>query len=354
MTSGSLTSAPFLAALVAAAVLIGIGLVSALLVMRSTARRLATARSARQAEVRDLLFSALMGEPDEAVRARADLGRRHGAAWSVAEEQAFGMLPKIKGHSRVALVQVLDDKGAAVRAVEKTSRWSWVQRCQGAYELGALGARDGVPVLLPMLDDSSFVVRRVAVRALGAIGEPASVVPLLQVAGDEPRLTNDLVFALDRMGLAAAPHLRAELERSLVQRGGGGRQAELAATGLGLIGDVGCGRLLVRALDEGRPPLQIAAAEALGRLGLPEGLPALVSALDADDEGVKIAAARALGELAADQASAPLARWLDSDHHELGRLAAASLARLPSGGDLLRASGSPYAQEALAVSGAVA
>ena len=354
MTSGSLTSTPFLAAAMAAAALVGVALIVSLLVLRSTARRLASTRAERQAEVRALLFSALMGEPDEAVAARADLGRRHGSAWTVAEEQAFGMLPKIKGHSRIALVQVLDDKGAAARAVAKTARWSWVQRCQGAYELGALGARDGVPVLLPMLDDASFVVRRVAVRALGAIGDASSVPSLLHVAGEEPRLTNDLVFALDRMGLDAAPALRAELERSLVQRGGGGRQAELAATGLGLIGDIGCGRLLVRALVEGREPLQVAAAEALGRLGVPEGLPALVAALDADDEGVKIAAARALGELAAEQAAEPLARWVDSDHHELGRLAAASLARLPSGTEKLRSSTSPYAQEALALVGASA
>ncbi|QWC84782.1 HEAT repeat domain-containing protein [Nocardioidaceae bacterium] len=349
MTSGSLTSPFLLAVPTALAACSAVALVATLVVMRLRAPRQSAARAARQAAVRDLLFAALMGEPDEAVAARADLGRRHGAAWSVAEQQAFGMLPKIKGHSRTALVQVLDDKGAAERAVAKTAAWSWVRRCQGAYELGALGARTGVPILLPMLDDSNFVVRRVAVRALGAIGEPASVTPLLQVAGEEPRLTNDLVFALDHLALDAAPALRTELHRALEQRGGGGRQAALAATGLGLIGDVGSAALLVRALASGRPEVQVAAAEALGRLGVPDALPALVSALEVDDEAVRLAAVTALGELAADQAASALSRWLDSDHHEIGRQAAASLVRLPSGPQVLAASASPFAREALAM-----
>ncbi len=341
-----LSSASLVVALV---LLLGVALLLLLAVLRLTRESLERRRTAHRAVVRDLLLAALMGEPDEALLARGDLVRRHGRSWSSAERQAFGMLPKITGTSRVALVRVLRDKGAASRAVGKTSSWSLARRCQGAYELGALGTRDAVPVLLPMLDDRSLLVRRVTVRALGAIGDPGTVTPLLQVAGEEPRLTNDLLFALDRMGTSAAPLLRQELERSLTQRGGGGRHADLAAVGLGLIRDLTGVDVLVRAVREGRAGLQVAAVRALGAIGAPAGVTCLVEALDADDEGVRLAAAVALGEVAADHASRALARWLESDQHELGRRAAESLVQIPSGREVLRRSGSPYAREALAL-----
>lgn len=327
-------------------------LVAALVLLRISRDAWATRRERRRRAVREVLFAALMGDPDEALEARSELSRRHGASWAVAEEQAFSMLSKIKGHSRVALVQVLLDKGAGPRAVQKTSSWSLVRRCRGAYELGALGQRDAVPVLLPMLDDRSFLVRRVAVRALGAIGDSAAVVALLQVTGEEPRLTNDLVYALDRIGPPAAPALRSELERALTQRQGGGRHADLAAIGLGMVGDVEAVPLLTEAVRSGRPSLQSAAARALGRIGMPEAVVPLTLALESSDPTVRVSAAAALGEIGDPGGAAALARALAAGHHEVSRESAAALLRVDDEGRrILEESGSPYAAEALAVAG---
>ncbi len=321
-----------------------------LVMLRASAGLLERRRTRRQVAVRDLLFAALMGEPQEAAEARAALSRRTGRAWERAEAQAFDMLPKIKGESRIALVAVLLDKGASARAVAKTSTWSLVRRCRGAHELGALSQHGSVPILLPMLDDRSFLVRRVAVRSLGSIGDASAVAPLLQVTGEEPRLSTDLVFALDRIGRPAAPTLRTELDRALHRSSGAGRHADLAAVGLGLIGDVDGVDLLRQAIEDGAPRLQAAAARALGRIGTPESVDPLINALASVVPSVQIAAAEALGEIGSSKGARALGAVLDSGNHDLARIAATSLLRLDEAGvSVLTEHQSEYAREALAL-----
>ncbi len=311
--------------------------------------------------LRILLLTALLGDAPKSSAAFADLGSRTGRSWGRAEEAAFALLPKIKGDSRLALVRLLTERGAADRAKARAGSRSLVRRARGAYQLGALARTDALPVLLPLLRDRQFVVRRGAVRALGTVGSPEAVQPLLDAVATDDALAGDVVAALTRIGPAAAPPLREALGKALTpghrppapeHRGPPVRRAAVTAHALGRVGDVSDTRLLVPALrDQGRHPgLAEAAAGALGLLGSPEAVQPLLAALGTPAQSLRLSAAKALGDIS-DKAAAPgLVAALPGAGHEDARAIAAALLQLgPEGLRALERSASPYAAEALAV-----
>ena len=187
------------------------------------------------------------------------------------------------------LVDLVTERGAVGRARTLLNSWSAVRRCRGAYRLGALHRKDAVPQLVPLLQDRTFLVRRVALRALGAIGDPAAVVPILRTCGGDDRLTRDLVSALERIGQAGAPAMRAELSKGMARSSGSGRRGRARHRRARPGRRRRLGNLLVDALTTPRPALQASAAEALGRIGAPSAIPALVNALNVPDELVRSA-----------------------------------------------------------------
>ena len=91
------------------ALLLVLGLTAVLMVVGLFAVRLGREvheqrREARHGEVRTVILTALMGEPDEAGLARTELRSRTGPAWAQVEDQAFAMIPKVKGDSHDALL----------------------------------------------------------------------------------------------------------------------------------------------------------------------------------------------------------------------------------------------------------
>jgi HEAT repeat protein len=310
----------------------------------------AVRRSARTQRLRALILTALLGEPDEAARARTSLRSGRDASWADVEDQAFRMISKIRGDSRDELVTLLLSRGAAVRATSLTRSRSPVRRARGAYRLGALGQRDSLPVLFGLLRDRAFGVRRTAARALGQVGDPLAVTPLMEAVASDARLARDVLAAVQRLGAAAAAPLAREL-RAALDTADDSRRAPLAAMGLGLLGDVSAAPLLVEALRRGRPALAESAAGALGALGAPEAVDALLAALGHDDAVVARTAADALGAIGDPRATGPLARALvEGRDHQGCRAVAGALLRLgPPGTEALADSGSPYAAEALAV-----
>ena len=327
-----------------------LGLVVGLFGLRLARERQDRRRSSQYDEVRDVILTALLGEPDEAGRARTDLRTRSGRGWAEIEDQAFGMIPKIKGDSHDALVTLLLSKGAAGRASALARSRSQVRRARGAHRLGALAQADAVSQLLGLLHDHAFLVRRTAVRALGQVGDPIAVPPMLDAVTADPRLSRDVLAAVGRTGPAAAPMLRRELMRSLSEPVDN-RRAALTAVGLGVLGDVAAAPLLTVALeDRDQPGLAVASADALGALGAPESVEPLLRAMVDPDPQLRIAAARALGGIGDVRAAPRLAEALRDRHHLTSRAVAGALLRLGDPGlRALRASPSPYAAEALAV-----
>lgn len=327
-------------------------LVLALVVVRATSQLRERRARRRRDELRALVLNAVLGLPDEAEAAMRALKAREGRAWRYVEHQVLAMLPKIKGESHDALVDLLRDRGAVDRARRHAEGRSTVRRSRGAHQLGALGQQDAVGVLLALLADRQFLVRRTAVRALGQLKDPVAVTPLLDAVTEDPALVRDVMASLQRMGPDTVPELRRDLE-DVVATGTSGRRGALVARVLGLHGDIVAVPLLVRVLTEGySPSMQAAAAQALGEIGAPSAVAALVGALSHPDPAVQLAAAEALGNVSAVSAVPGLVAALGSGTYEVDRAVAGALAQLgPAGLDALGAHTSPFAREALALHG---
>lgn len=319
------------------------------LVVVRALRDLFARRRARAAdEVRSHIFEVVMGETDDADRGRDALAAARGRAADRVERQVFEMLPKLRGESRAELVGLLIDQGAEQRALALVGSRSSVRRCRGAFQLGMLGLTRHVDRLAGLLDDPHFLVRRVAVRALGTMGDTRAVRPLLELGEHDPRLTRDLVFALDRLGPDAAPELRSVLHEEM----GRGEHLHLdpAAVVLGLLADRPSVEVLCEGLRSPNPSFAGACAEALGRIGAPEAIPALVEALLDLRPNVRAGAAHALGSIGSSVAAASLLDVVDEEEPQVSRQAAQALIELgPGGRRLLATSSSPYAVEAVAL-----
>lgn len=319
------------------------------LVVVRAVRDLLARRRARAAEVvRSQIFEVVMGDEQTAARGRAALAAARGRAADRLDQQVFEMLPKLRGESRTELVGLLMARGAEQRALALVGSRSSVRRCRGAFQLGMLGLTDHVGRLIRLLRDRHFLVRRVTVRALGAMGDPRAVRPLLELGEHDPRLTRDLVFALDRLGPDSAPELRAVLREEMDR--GEHLHLDPAAVVLGLLAD----RPSVDVLSEGmlspNPSFAGACAEALGRIGAPEAIPALVEALLDLRPNVRASAAHALGSIGSSVAAASLLDVVDEEEPQVSRQAAQALLELGAGGRrMLTTSSSPYAVEALAL-----
>ncbi|KQZ66371.1 HEAT repeat domain-containing protein [Nocardioides sp. Root151] len=330
-------------ALLVAAVL----LVVLLLALRVTSG-LRTVRHTREHEAtRGLVFELVLGDPEDSARARRELAALQGGEWDRAEHQVFSLLPKVSGDTRERLVELVRQRNAADRARRLLRRRSSVARCRGAHRLGALRDPVDVAALTGCLHDRHFLVRRVALRALGSIGDPAAV-PAILATSDDPALTRDVVSALQRIGIDAAPDLRGCVEEGL--RSAPGRATELAVIALGLIGDAAAVPVLTRALDCVDEGVQAEAAIALGLIGAPRAIGSLIARLDTDSDRVRRAAARALGEIGDPKAADGLGSALSSSPRLTARALAGALLRLGEAGRrVLQEHASPYAREALAV-----
>ena len=132
---------------------------------------------------------------------------------------------------------------------------------------GAAGA-PAVPALIQALGDSGWEVRRAAAEALGAIGDPQAVPPLIQALGHE---TNPFADYRDAVRRAAA--------EALVKIGTPAVPA------------------LIQALGHYWYDVRRAAAEALGAIGDPQAIPALIEALGDLSENVRRAALQAIQQI---------------------------------------------------------
>jgi len=113
------------------------------------------------------------GEDDDGAAMAHLLAVEH-QAWRTVGPAVTAMLAKVRGEPVEDLVLVLREHGDVDRAVSELGSRSVVTRARAAYLLGLVRDRSHVPHLLPLLRDRSAEVRLVAVRALGAIGDPVA------------------------------------------------------------------------------------------------------------------------------------------------------------------------------------
>ncbi len=152
-------------------------------------------------------------------------------------------------------------------------------RADAAYELGFVGDPRATNALLVVLDDKEEKVRRLAVAALGRLGAEDTLPRLIERLGDPSSSVREAAASSVRsFGPRAIPALLLEIER-----GSGKRKAAPRVLGAAdLLGKVGDDRALDplgSLLRDGPPAARLAAARALGDLGLSQGIPALRAAL---------------------------------------------------------------------------
>ncbi|MBB6629196.1 HEAT repeat domain-containing protein [Nocardioides sp. KIGAM211] len=291
------------------------------------------------------------GEKDEVEESLAVLLAAGPQDRAAVVDDAFALVPKLRGTARDLLRDVLREWGSLDDAVAQTRARSAVRRCRGIYRLGVLRYPTSRDLVLAGLDDRDFGVRRTAMLALGAFHEAEVVENLLRRAALEPRLRRDFLSSIDRIGSVAVPVLRAGLRQSVSDGESGDRRGSLAAAALGLVGAIQAVPELEQALEDGDVELKIAAIYALGELGASSSVIALAAPLGHGDADVRRAAARALGLIGGDWAVPALASVLhDDDNVEVSRAAANALHRCGAAGrEVLEHSRAPVAREVVAL-----
>ena len=196
------------------------------------------------------------------------------------------------------LVALLSD-GAPVEqsACERRwSRWSADKRTspgeQAAAALVAIGQRT-VPPLLRSLKSASWIARRNAAWALGALDDRRAGAPLIELLADpEPGVRAQAAWAL---GALDEPAAVSALVTALKDQSP--RVRAQAAWALGAIDDRRAVDALVQALSDNEGGVRAQVSWALGAIGDSRAVNALLPALKDPDPGVRRQAAWAIGVL---------------------------------------------------------
>lgn len=301
----------------------------AIVLRRAWRRRVEQRAEDRAAPLRPALLAIIGGDAEDE-KMISSLASLDAATWRVIEPTLVSMLGKVRGVGRDMLVRLLRQRGVVARAMQATGRRGAVRRCRSADLLGAVGAREAVPVLEGLLEDADPEVRLVAARALGRVEDPAAAPALLRALTGRRRVPASIVgHSLAQLGQGA--------EKSLVSALGDrqGQVRAVAADILGFAGAVGAAPALEARVEQD-PDLRVRvrAAQALGRLEVSSACTVLEAmTVDTHPVPLRAVAARALGKIGS-KASVPTLRRLLFDHsHEVAHEAAAALERCGPAGD---------------------
>jgi HEAT repeat protein len=246
----------------------------------------------------------------------------------VMRRELVRLAPLLKGEPRALVARLFAGYGLVDSTVHDLRGRDGLDRIRAAEELGAMGAKEGMPELVEGLAHHDGLFRLACARALAELGAvetlPVIAASLSESGADpgefaeialgfgpaaEPFLRDQLVRApaIETRRLAAATlgELRAhealpDLLGALVDQDD--ELVARAARALGRIGDTVATEPLVELLQGPRALwfVRVAAASALGGLDDPAAGPALTRALAAENWDLRNAAARAL--LALDEA----------------------------------------------------
>lgn len=164
------------------------------------------------------------------------------------------------------------------------------KRAAAAKRLGELHDQNSLPLLLPLLNDSSPEVRFEVALALGKIGNPDAITSLAEAIKTEPREDVAMVMtkSLGNLGPAAIDPLinLTVTSRPLVRM--------TACRALGRIGSHRAVDPLIRRLDDPDPNVRKTAIIALRRIGDPKGMEAIARKITSPDRTTEQTAEEAL------------------------------------------------------------
>ena len=297
-------------------------LVVAGLVARDRARRSRLARA--QAEVRPILFDAIdRGQFDfQVVDALSPV------QLEALETQARSLLPKLRGRDQETLTALLDRRGAVDAARRDSHSKRAGTRARAGDFLGLSGSPSAVRDLLNLLHDPDPQVRWSAARALGRLGHPSALSPLLASLEGPQALPVDVV--------ADAVFQIRDCPVSVLRQGLRSRSVPSRTVTVELLGRFQALAAIDDVVDLLRhdPSVEVRAraARALGRMGSPRATDALIASLSDGPVAMRVQAIWALGEIGAPEAVPALQALLLGPSRHLAEPAAVALAAMGSHG----------------------
>lgn len=356
-----------LLALIAASAVIALAMLAVVIGHQVGSNLTANRRARADDEQRPAVMrAAIADQPDPSLVATGGPGR-------AVERVCYLVLCRVRGDARTRVAEILLRRGADRSEIRATYRRRAYLRARAAERLGLIASPPAERRLAELLrGDRSRRVRIVAARALGLTDSPGAATALLGVIrrdrfeyggleiatprgkGTRTVPSGIVASALLALGTAALPELRAAA--TATARDEIARRA-LAIDLLGMLKDLASWKIVVSGLRSGYPTVRLAAARALGQLGMREPVWDLARCLSPDEvPAVRLTAAWALGRIRDPVTASALSHCLDDPDHLIAHSAAQALAVLGEAGHrqlahAIRANqpGAAYAREALAL-----
>jgi HEAT repeat protein len=292
-------------------------------------RRHRERQAEREAAIRSVLYRTL-DEPGPAVRILDDL---KDSDRKMLETKARSLLSALRGEDREALARLLESQGATETARRQCRSRRTGARVSGCRLLGDVGSSFAVLDLVPLLDDHRPAVRMAAARALGRLGHPTAVVPLLGAVARGNRVPVDV--AAD-----AIQQIR-DWPMSQLQPCLSDPSEPIRALAVELLGRFQSVESVEDLIDfvEGDPAtgVRVRAARALARIGSPRAVPPLVACVQSGPPALRAEAISALGRMGAAAAVPSLRLTLLGPSLQLSQAAANALSAIaPQGIQVLQ------------------
>ncbi|MBW2504803.1 MAG: HEAT repeat domain-containing protein [Deltaproteobacteria bacterium] len=193
-------------------------------------------------------------------------------------------------------------------------------RQQREYVIAALGTlreRSALPAIAQVLNNASLHRRYVSAWALGEIGAPDGIPPLIAALDDEnAEVRRYATRALIKFNQLSVPALIGYLQTA---------QGNGAAGAIRALGDIADPRALDVLLKQAEGPHQAEAYLALGKLRNQRAEQTLIKGLTVQQWRARMNAAMALGPLGTEKAIRPLRKSLEDDVHVVREWSARSL-----------------------------
>lgn len=271
----------------------------------------------------DLLASEVTASARDAFLAHIPSDSR---ARAVVADLLLETMPKLRGSARDELAELFDEAGFTAQYLHGLSSSQAWRRAVAAQALGNLGARRAAGDLLNLLADPAPDVRLAAARALGKLGMPEVIEPLIQAYTRGALAYGPVATSILRIGHAAGLPLIDYLHHPEPE------VRALAARLLGVLDVFEAGPSLVEALSDEDARMRTAAAGSIGRLGIENAALPLMRALSDDRAEVRLAAVAALGQGEDHSVAGVLRLALSDEVYEVRRAAADALVALGAPG----------------------
>ena len=241
----------------------------------------------------------------------------------------LSLAPSLAGQQRNALVGVAHEIGLISYAAAKCQAIPWWERLEGARLLTALGSN--AQVMVELLDDPYPLVRAQAAEWAAEHPDEHLIDKLIEMLHDPEQICR---FSARESILEIGEPTVHPFLRHIVTVHQENVSAEEVEVIVGLASPVFL-PVALRFADHENPRIRGLACQALGAIGVSEGIDTLVERLDDPDVPARTEAARALGTLGHWPAGPKVARLMQDSSFEVRRASGMALKAMGAPGEVL-------------------